>query len=128
MGDKIRVEERIIFTETHLRLLKSRYAKLSIPINEAIRFVLNNLDDFAEYFHKNALKYLTREDIVEKREKVWFEKELFDKLGEIVKKLRMKSPLASKKAVLSLAIVYYLERQETIEVEQKPKKSPQIVI
>ncbi len=110
-GNKIKVEERIAFTESSFKLLKEKYDRLSTAINNALKFSLND-PNFIDYFNKNVKEFLLREDLIEKREKIWLEKEVFDKLNEITNKLRMTNKLATKKSIISIAIDYYLSHMQ----------------
>ena len=119
-GNKIKVEERIAFTESSFKLLKEKYDRLSTAINNALKFSLND-PNFIDYFNKNVKEFLLREDLIEKREKIWLEKEVFEKFSivlSIVVYLGFENLQSRNRKMIKKIIKKYL-KGEKLNIEEK---------
>jgi hypothetical protein len=117
--------------EEHWEELKKRFERLGLGINDVLKQTLND-PEFIKYVLKNSrkFKFKLKANLKEKETKVYLEKEVYQRIKELMKELRV-----TQKILTSMAIMYYVENSKpkkaqvdmTLEVK-KAKKSPQIVI
>lgn len=98
--------------EEHWEALKRKFDRLGLGINEVLKQTLNN-PKFIEYVKDNYRKFRFRTDLKEKETRVYIEKEVYQRIKELMKELRV-----TQKILTSMAIMYYVENQK----EERPKK------
>jgi hypothetical protein len=123
------LDMKFLVKEEHWEELKKKFERLGLGINDVLKQTLND-PEFIKYVLKNSRKFRfkLRTDLKEKETKVYLEKEVYQRIKELMKELRV-----TQKMLTSMAIMYYVENskpkkaQVDITLEIKRPKKPQVV-
>ncbi len=124
------LDMKFLVKEEHWEILKKKFERLGLGINDVFKKTLND-PEFIKYVLKNSRKFRfkLKTDLKEKETKVYLEKEVYQRIKELMKELRV-----TQKMLTSMAIMYYVENskpkkaQVDITLEIKRPKKPKVVV